>query len=112
MGSTTSLISEKNSRQISSVFLSDCRKALEKFGQSHKEHNVSSSIKYLEKKDVVDQFARILTNFPIGNKAELRISNTIGVTYAEILLTDKNGKLWIANFWPCDACACVALRKL
>ena len=111
MGSKTSIISEKDSIHISSGFLLDCRNALEQLGSKSKKHSVTASIKYLQQKDVIDQFARILTNFPISNKMEMRIRSTMGVTYAEILLTDKSGQTWIANFWPCDACSCVALRK-
>lgn len=111
MGSKTSAISAKDSIHISSGFLLDCRNALEQLGSKSKQHSVTASIKYLQQKDVIEQFAKILTNFPIDNEMKLRICSTLGVTYAEILLTDKSGQIWIANFLPCDACAWVTLRK-
>lgn len=111
MGSKTSIISGKDSIHISSRFLLDCRNALKQLGSKSKKHSVTASIKYLEKRNVIEQFAKILTNFPIDNKMEMRICSTIGITYVEILLTDKRRQLWIANFLPCDGCSHIPLRK-
>lgn len=122
MGSTQSNISASSSASASatatdlnmtpaataSAILRDSIYSL-KHSLINKSIDVESSISYLERKDVEDKFADILTNYH-DSRIDSKIGVSLGLAYLECYVTKKDGSRTTINFWPCSSCACIGVE--
>lgn len=73
--------------------------------------NIDSSIIYLKRNDVRDQFKNIIeTNSIIS--FETKTYEILKMIYIEIECSDKDGDVYKLNFWPCSECACIGIEKI
>lgn len=84
---------------------------LETVREFFKYRNMNSSITYLKRNDVRDQFKNIVEHNNIVS-FETKTCEKLKMIYIEIECSDKDGDVYNLNFWPCPECACIGIEKI
>lgn len=94
-------------------YLDSMVKYLEEVKEAIKNRDVDidSSITYLKRNDVRDQFKNIVENNRIIS-FETKTYEILKMIYIEIECSDKDGDVYKLNFWPCTEYACVGIEKI
>ena len=71
------------------------------------DEQASSSIAYLKTPAVRKQLQERIDEFGLV-RATVEIKAMLGVAFMEWKATDRDGKGWELNFWPCSQCACIS----
>jgi hypothetical protein len=91
------------------TIVQDLRKTREDENFAQSDINVESSIVYLQRNDVRQQFLKIVCDHDIQDFKPVALQ-VLNVVFIEMHATSSDGKEHVINFWPCSDCACVSIE--
>lgn len=92
-------------------YLKEIVEAIEKTSLSNKNLNKESSIKYLQRQDVIEQLETIINNLKIV-ELDSELKAGLGLIFLEMIATSQDNSKYKLNFWPCSCCSCIGVEKI